>query len=222
MTCPSPARSGVERVYEEALRLFPDAQVISFDATTPAQAKRILAAAHAPGTILVGTEHMLAWLPPESQVQLGVIVSADTLLALPFWRARERFVRIAHLTAERCEMTYIATRHPEDTALEAVSDPQKTTFFAEEAALRKALGYPPYGTLLHFSAEGERERLDAALERIKTILPVTPLTYQQVPRGALRMSAVAQVRTWPDAALSATLSTLPPWIRVRIDTESLW
>ncbi len=221
-----PLGVGVERVYEEAKRLYPKAHVVHFDATTPAQARKLLKEIREPNTIVVGTEFMVPWLPPTQSFELAGIVSADTLLSLPFWRARERFVRVSLMLAERAQVLLLATRKPEDTAIEAVLSPTTTTFFTEETNLRKILQYPPFGTLVHFSAEATKEKLDEAVtllrERIKGDISVLP--YQQSKGMHMRMSAVLQVPSaqWPSEELAVHIRSLPPWIRVRIDTESLW
>ena len=218
-----PLGIGVERVYEEALRIFPNASVVHFDANTPAQARKLLKQIYEPGTIVVGTEFMLPWLPPERPFDVACVVSADTLLSLPFWRARERFVRVCLMLAERSQRLLLASRNPEDTAVQAVLSPGDTTFFAEESTLRKALGYPPFGSLIHLSAEATPARLDQAEAYITKVSDsVTFLPRQASFKGLQRLSAVIRIPSWPQEGLSMALQSLPPWIRVRIDTETLW
>ena len=89
---------------------------------------------------------LLAALPVP--LSLAAIASADSLLALPFWRARERFVRLGLLLTSIAPRALIATRLPDDAAVKTLRDPKDTSFFDEESSLRKALGYPPYGTLI--------------------------------------------------------------------------
>ncbi|MBU1754711.1 hypothetical protein KKH81_00295 [Patescibacteria group bacterium] len=220
-----PLGVGVERVFDEAKKLFPTHHILHFDAATPPQARKLLKLI-TPTTIVVGTEYMLPWITPTSSFGLAAIISADSLLSLPFWRARERFVRIGLMLAERAKRVIVATRKPEDTALEAIADPTTTTFFSEETALRKVLLYPPFGTLIHFSAEGRPEQLTATValltERLQQSLSVLP--FQLSKPGIQHMSAVLHVKdtSWPNETLSEQIRSLPPSIRVRIDTESLW
>lgn len=225
-----PLGVGVERVEEELRAAFPDAIVIRFDGDTVrslTSAKKALVDAGRPCTILVGTEGALPWvlaanLPP---FDLAAIASADSLLALPFWRARERFVRLGLLLASMSERMLLGTRLPEDAAVDAVQHPQATNFFAEEAGLRKTLEYPPFGTLIALQAEATRSQLDALDPVIRsaigahafTVLPDRPLTRTQLRRSyVIRLSA----DRWPDAMLSASLRALPPLVRILVDPEA--
>jgi len=220
-----PLGVGVERVYEETKKLFPTEHVLLFDATTPAQSRKLLKLI-TPTSIVIGTEYMLPWISPTNSFGLAAIISADSLLSLPFWRARERFVRIGLMLAERAQAVIVATRKPDDTALEAIASPTSTTFFSEETALRKALTYPPFGTLIHFSAEGRPEQLSATVALLQDRIqqPLSVLPFQLSKPGIQRMSAVLHVKdtSWPSEDLSARIASLPPHIRIRIDTESLW
>ncbi|KND49590.1 MAG: primosomal protein N' (replication factor Y) (superfamily II helicase) [Parcubacteria bacterium C7867-008] len=225
-----PLGVGVERVEEELRAAFPDATVIRFDGDTVrtlSMAKKALVDAPRPCTIVVGTEGAVPWIRASQvpQFDLVVIASADSLLALPFWRARERFVRLAYTVVGMTERLLLGTRLPEDTAVDAVLHPQTTSFFTEETALRSALHYPPFGTLISIQAEATRNQLDALGSAIRsaigthsfTVLPDRPLT-----RTMLRRSYVLHLSEgiWPNQELHARLRTLPPSVRILIDPEA--
>jgi primosomal protein N' len=225
-----PLGVGVERVEEELRAAFPKAPLAVFDAETlrtKAAAQKAVEALSAPGALIVGTEAMLPYLDPRTPLSFAGIASADTLLALPFWRARERLVRMGLMLRERADDVMVATRRPEDSAFDAILNPRASAFFAEEASLRKALGYPPYGHLLTFHTEGAKLAVDRAATMIEDAMaphPVARLADKLLPRGRMRLSMVAKVgkRAWPDAALGARLAALPPAIAVHVDPESLW
>ncbi|MBU2220742.1 hypothetical protein KKD81_02270, partial [Patescibacteria group bacterium] len=224
-----PLGIGVERVCEELTALFPDAPLVRFDTDsirTPAMARKAVEAFEVPGSIAVGTEFMLPWLSSASPLQLAVVASADSLLALPFWRSRERFLRILLTLREKAEKTIVATRRMDDSALHAAEHPEEESFFEEEAALRRALGYPPYGTLLTVSSTGSRDQLEKAATRITEIAGANSLHSLPekglVPRGFMRTWVVQLPEgVWPEATLSRALSGLPPSFRVLIDPDSL-
>jgi primosomal protein N' (replication factor Y) len=258
MTCPKcaswnllPLGVGVERVVEELAKLFPESRIVQFDADSAraaAGAKKQLAPLTEPGSIVVGTEAMVPWLlaaAPEP-IDLAAIASADSLLALPFWRARERFVRLAHLLGAVASEVIIATRLPDDTAMALLRDPSDTSFFDEEISLRAALGYPPSGTLISFSFTGSASVLDRLEAEVRAAIS-DPKAADRKPRNAgnspaapgsrLRTVADRLVRGsvyrrtlvlmlpkdgWPDARLAASISSLPPSVRVLIDPESFW
>lgn len=251
ITCPNcgswnllPLGVGIERVVEELHAAFPDAPLVQFDADavrTAAAAKKRLESLAAPGAIVVGTEAMVPWLlaaAPEG-FSLAAIASADSLLALPFWRARERLVRLAYLFAATAAETVISTRLPDDTAMRIMARPHDTAFFDEEIVLRSALGYPPFGTLIALQFTGTARTLEqlertvretigdsdgrntgeADAELVLRALHDRPLRGSQYRRTIVLM---LPRDVWPDPALSARLASLPPSIRVLIDPESFW
>jgi primosomal protein N' len=201
-----PLGIGVERVEEELRKTFPDSE----------------------DSIIVGTEAMLSTLSLEDPVDLGIVASADALLSLPFWRARERFVRIGLMLAERSKKVIVASRHEgTDAALTALTSPTTSSFWADELALRKALHYPPFGTLIWFLVGGSAARIEDARALITNVCaPLTPIHLAPRPISAsiLRGISVLQLPdgAWPDETLSARISELSPVIRVHIDSESLW
>jgi len=225
-----PMGVGVERVEEELRSAFPEATVIRFDGDTVrslTMAKKALVDADRPCSIIVGTEGALPWIrasnvPP---FDLALIVSADSLLALPFWRARERFVRLAHTVTGMTERLMLGTRLPEDSAVDAVIHPTTTSFFKEETMLRSALQYPPFGTLISLQAEATRTQLDNLDSEIKkaigtytySVLPDRALTRTQLRRSyVLRLPAGA----WPNQELHERLRALSPSVRILIDPEA--
>ncbi|MBA3789004.1 hypothetical protein H0X32_01245 [Patescibacteria group bacterium] len=224
-----PLGVGVDRVEEELRMAFPDSPLVSLtqEALSKASFKKVRTSLDVPGTIVVGTEGMLPWLSPEMPFDLGVIASADSLLALPFWRARERFVRIGLMLAERATRTIVATRHPEDAALLALISPTTTGFWKEETEMRKILHYPPFGTLIVFQVEATATQLTHARAVIRdaceAFLPIE-LPPRQISPTIWRGVSVLQLQggMWPDVKLSERLSRLPPSIRVHIDSETLW
>jgi primosomal protein N' len=230
-----PLGIGVERVEEELRKAFPNTPLVRIteDSRKSASLKKVREEVMQPGTLIIGTELMLPFLSPSTPVELGVIASADSLLALPFWRSRERFVRIGRMLAERAERAIIATRRPEDAALSALQDPHDATFWKEETGLRKILHYPPFGTLIVFHAEGSPARISDARAAIKAACaPYTPLELpssrshldknrgETLMKGTLVLQLPANV--WPDKTLSERLAHLSPAIRIHIDSETFW
>ncbi len=218
----TPLGIGIERVEEELREAFPKTPIIRIDQDTRSvvSLKKARAEITAPGTIIIGTEMMLPFLSPYEPVDLGIIASADSLLALPFWRSRERFVRVGRMLAERSKHTLIATRHPEDAALTALTNPLDTSFWKEETNLRKILAYPPFGTLIVFHIAENVAASDTRLEEARSAIRTACLPH--IPHE-LSSSLVLQLPTgvWPDAKLSARLAQLSPSIRIQINSENL-
>lgn len=225
-----PLGVGVERVYEELREEFAGNPVILFDADsvrTYAGARRKLSEAAHLGAIIVGTEAAVPWLLTALPVPLSfaTIASADSLLALPFWRARERFLRLGYLLRALAPVAVVATRLPDDTAVTALEDP--SPFFEEESALRRALGYPPFGTLISVSWEGSERALEKTGREVEQAL--AGYSYRRIPdrhirSGRMRRTVVLSLPkdVWPETGLSRRLASFPPSVRVMLDPESFW
>ncbi len=235
-----PLGVGVERVEEELRAAFPEAALVRIDQDTlkGTSLKKIREEIGKPASILIGTEVLLPLLSPNDPVQLGVVASADSLLALPFWRSRERFVRLGKMLGERVEKMIVVTRRPEDAALSALmhsevlppeseSEVAPPDFWIEETELRKMLSYPPFGTLIVFTIEGTAARLEEARASVRaTCLPFIPFEpSQKIPSTtSTRATLVLHLKddVWPEPDLSERLAHLSPAIRIHIDSESLW
>jgi primosomal protein N' (replication factor Y) len=224
-----PLGIGVERALEEVRDALPDARVVLVDAEalkTPRAVRATRKKMREPGVVIVGTEAMLPLLDPAEPLDYAAVASADSLLALPFWRARERFAHAGLTLLDRAKRVAVATRRREDAAAAFLEHPEDGSFFAEEASLRKALGYPPYKRLIVFHAEVPTARAEDAAKRIASALGSVP--YARLPdrrvRTRARVSVIAKAPAdaWPDPALAARVATLPPWVSVAVDTESLW
>jgi primosomal protein N' len=133
------------------------------------------------------------------------------------------------MLAERAHTTIIATRKPEDEALDAILAPTTSPFWNDEAKLRKMLSYPPFGTLILFHAEGSETTLPKLKEQIReackeyavTALPDQP----NIPsKTSFKTSMVLQLPKgkWPNVELSERIANLSPAIRVHINSETFW
>lgn len=221
-----PLGIGVERVVEELSEAFPETTIVRFDTDTirtPAQARKAVLRMEELGTISVGTEFMLPWLA--YGIDLACVASADSLLALPFWRSRERFLRLLLSLREHAKETLVATRRMDETALLAADDLEHETFFEEETGLRTILGYPPFGTLIALACVGTGAQLEAAQTHIKELssYPLSQSSDRPALKGRLTRTWVLSLPNgaWPDSVLSQKLAALPLSIRVLIDPDSL-
>lgn len=225
-----PLGIGVERLTDELAAALPEFPRVSLDPASARSKKArtvLLKKSAEPGTLLIGTESMLAFLDPSMPLERIVIASADSLLALPFWSARERLVRLGLSARERAVDLSILTRYPDETAFDAIRAPEEPSFWREEAMLREKLEYPPYAHLLSFHAEGSSRVLEAAsreIARATSGLTLMRLPDRQVSPSRLRLSIVAKVpaKSWPDKKIARDIALLPPSVEVRIDPDSLW
>ncbi len=147
---------GVERLEEEARRLFPEARIAVFssDTTPDADSARALVAAMTAGEIdiLVATQAAAKGHNFPSLTLVGV-VDADLGLRGGDLRAAERtFQLLAQATgragrAERPGRALIQTYQPDHAVMQALKLRDRDAFFAAEGEARQAAGLPPYGRL---------------------------------------------------------------------------
>ena len=229
-----PLGVGIERLEEELRKEMPGANILTIPPELLTSARKVRTAvqdAQQSGTVVIGTEALLPWLYAGRQLDarepLGVIASADSLLSQPFWRARERFVRLAYFLNGLSKEVLLVTRHPEDTAVDAVAHPDSKAFWEEERALRKALIYPPYGTILTLAIDGSQAKSALEAKRIGEQLAAHAPSFlptRNVQGSTWRTTLVLNLleNDWPNTELNTYLRTLPPNVRVRIDPESFW
>jgi len=172
--------AGTQRVEQDLAALFPGAQTLRWDSDTTRQAgahEVILAHFQARrAQVLIGTQMVAKGLDLPLVTLVGVI-SADTALYLPDFRASERTFQLLTQVAGRAGrgllggQVVLQTYKPDHYAIQAASTHDYATFYQQELAQRKALAYPPFMRLArllyrHTSAEwaeAEAERLAAIL-----------------------------------------------------------
>ncbi|HFC10887.1 MAG TPA: hypothetical protein ENJ75_01690 [Candidatus Kaiserbacteria bacterium] len=228
-----PIGVGVERIAETIRNNFPNAPLVLFDTNTirtPRDARGASTRFDIPGTIIVGTEALIPWLNPSDPISLAVVASADSLLALPFWRARERLARLSFSLTERAEKVAVVTRRPDDAIFTTLGNPLDNAFFEEEDSMRKQLNYPPYGHIVTIRIESSITKIEKDTALVQSILK--PKTGIEIPDKFATQNKVVRtivykyidIQNWSNEAqeLSQKIYRLPPNITVRVDPESLW
>ncbi len=199
-TCPSclaaglqPVGVGTERLEEEVRRLFPRARVGRLDrdtARTPAQAEAVRRQASSGELeILIGTQMLLgaARLP---RVPFVGIPYADAGLHLPDFRSAERtfqtlqdviaLAQPGHAGGTAVLQTYLPTHH----VMSAIAAQHAAIFYDEEMAVRRTLGFPPFGHLISLRVSGANpDRVRAAAERWAERLHVAARQSSPQPDG---------------------------------------
>lgn len=224
-----PVGLGVEQLEEYCRKQFPNARTVLVDPSRARSLKEVKVALSEGGTILVGTESMLALLPSlfkRGDLPLAVVASMDSLLSVPFWRARERFVRNLLLLRTFAKKTLLTSRKKEDTVLTCALDTIPKAFFEEEASLRKALHFPPYGTLVLIECVGSEERslkeitlLSESLQKYEPSL----LSSRRTKTGT-RSALILHIHDVKDVgeAMASILAVLPSYMAVHVDPETFW
>ena len=157
---------GTQRVEEELKRLYPDLRVHRMDQDTTRRKgahDRILSDfGKGGGEVLLGTQ-MVAKGHDFPRVSLVGIISADTGLIFPDFRASERTFQLLTQAAGRSGRrdvqgeVIVQTRSPDHPAIRFASEHDFKGFYAWEAAQRKELNYPPWGRLILIRFKGPKE-----------------------------------------------------------------
>jgi primosomal protein N' (replication factor Y) len=148
---------GTERVEREVHRHWPEARTLRWDRDTARNHAAHAAILHLFSTglahVLVGTQMIAKGLDLPLVTVVGVI-SADTALNLPDFRAGERTFQLLAQVAGRAGRgllggrVILQTYHPDHYAVIAAADHDYAAFAARELAFRREQGYPPYRRLV--------------------------------------------------------------------------
>ena len=147
---------GTERVEETVREFFPDARLLRWDRDTASglDHERFLQAfVDHRADVLIGTQMIAKGLDLPLVTLVGVI-SADTALHLPDFRAAERTFQLLTQVAGRAGRSrrggrvLIQTYNPEHYAIQAASRHDYAAFYQQELSYRRQLGYPPHSRLV--------------------------------------------------------------------------
>ncbi|MDI3327099.1 MAG: primosomal protein N' [Alicyclobacillaceae bacterium] len=209
--------TGTQRVEEELNRLFPEARVIRVDVDTTrrkgAHEELLDRFAQGAGNVLLGTQ-MIAKGLDFPRVGLVGVISADTSLYLPDFRAAERTYQLLVQVAGRAGRgevpgtIVIQTYNPEHYAVRAAAEYRPGPFYRRELAAREAGGYPPFSELAvwrvqHPEPEGAAAvaaRVEARLREVLppegvTVLPAAPSPLARL-QGLYRYQVVVKYADW--------------------------
>ncbi|MCD4749191.1 MAG: primosomal protein N' [Thermoanaerobaculales bacterium] len=175
-----PIGAGTEKVAYHLKRYFPDISTAILDRDTVRRRSGLedTLGAFASGRVkvLVGTQ-MVAKGHHFPNVTLTGVISADSLLSLPDFRAGERTFQLLTQLAGRAGRgsdpgrVVVQTYHPEHPAVLHAANHDVSAFIAEELRFRRAFGYPPVNraALVRFespSAEDARQAAERAWRRV--------------------------------------------------------
>ncbi|MCR6523485.1 MULTISPECIES: primosomal protein N' [Lysinibacillus] len=145
--------TGTQKVEEELYKLFPEARVLRMDVDTTKhkgaheEILETFGAGHA--DILLGTQMIAKGLDFPNITLVGVL-SADTSLHLPDYRAAERTFQLLTQVSGRAGRhdklgeVIIQTYTPEHYAIELAKTQEYEPFYEREMFLRRRSNYPPY------------------------------------------------------------------------------
>jgi len=191
---------GTERLAEEIKKLFPEARIGRMDSDTTTRKgayENILRALNKRTIdILVGTQ-MITKGHDFPGVTLVGVISADTSLNIPDFRAAERTFQLLTQVSGRGGRgafpgrVIIQTFNPHHYAITRARDHDYLSFYEDELALRHTLAYPPFSRLinLHLSSSKKEKGMEG-LESLKHVIrTLSPLT---TPQGKVEIIGPAE------------------------------
>jgi len=154
---------GTERIEEEVSRLFPEKRVARLDADT-SRKKGVLEARlrefrNHEIDILLGTQMVAKGLNAPG-VKLAAVLSADTSLNLPDFRASERtFALILQVSGRAGRFrpdgeVIVQTDRPGAAAVRLAAENRVEDFYNDEIEQRRLLGFPPFSRLFRIVVRG--------------------------------------------------------------------
>ncbi|MEG0449696.1 MAG: primosomal protein N', partial [Lysinibacillus sp.] len=145
--------TGTQKVEEEIYKLFPEARVLRMDVDTTkhkgAHEELLQAFGEGQADILLGTQMIAKGLDFPNITLVGVL-SADTSLHLPDYRAAERTFQLLTQVSGRAGrhdkpgQVVIQTYTPEHYTIELSKAQVFEPFYEREMFLRRRFSYPPY------------------------------------------------------------------------------
>ncbi|HEY3425301.1 MAG TPA: primosomal protein N', partial [Negativicutes bacterium] len=159
--------TGTQKLEEELERLFPDIRIARMDQDTTggkmAHDRILNAFAKGEYDILLGTQMVAKGHDVKNVTAVGII-TADTALNLPDFRAAERTFALLTQAAGRAGrgqkpgQVVVQTYNPEHYAIQASITHDYNTFYQTEIKYRQELGYPPFGQMIKLTVQATDEK----------------------------------------------------------------
>ena len=171
---------GTERIEEDVENLFPEVPMARMDMDTTrsrnAYQEIIDDFASGKNKILVGTQMVTKGLDFDRVSVVGIL-SADTMLSFPDFRAHERAFQMMAQVAGRSGrgkskgVVLLQTAQPELPIVEQVIRHDYVGMYHDQMEQRKTYGYPPYTRLIYIYLKHRDEAmLDTLSQRYATLL----------------------------------------------------
>jgi primosomal protein N' len=221
---------GIELIEEVLQHMFPDVKIFRMDKdtiTTHKQALSIVSQFYdAPGSILLGTEMALLYL--EKPIDNAGVATIDSLFSIPDFRINERIMNILLKIRSITQKTYIVqTRSRDQHIFDFATKGNLMDFYREEIEERKKLNYPPFSTLIKITIKGPKARIAEDMQQVEKNLqdyePVIFPAFIDTINNKSILHALIKIKhtDWISKPLLEKLLSLPPYIAVNVDPESL-
>ncbi len=226
----NPMGIGIERVAEEIETLFPGTNIIIMDkdhVTTHKQAVKARDLFYAnPGSIMIGTEIALTYL--NQKIENAGVVSLDSYFSIPDYQINEKIFHILLALRSLSEKQLAVQTRQEDTKIfDYALRGNLLEFYRDEIEDRKLIGYPPFGTYIKITLEGEKAAIKKEMEEISQHLAPYELSiFDAFNPGSNKKYFLHGLISltkggWVDKVLLEKLRALPPNVIIKVDPLSL-
>ncbi|GAB4543908.1 MAG: primosomal protein N' [Phycisphaerales bacterium] len=237
--------AGTQRLEQEIARLFPDlpeGQVLRLDADTMRRHDDYTNALHRFATgearLMLGTQMIAKGLDFPNVALIGV-VSADTALELPDFRASERTFQLVAQVAGRAgrgsrpARVIVQTMHPTEPAIQLAAQHDYETFATSELAIREDLQLPPCARMARLvfhdtdhakakkAATAAHSALVEAMNAGTVRIRLDPPTPQDLPRRADHFRIAIDVFAPTPGDLTGALTLLREKKLVKADARTI-
>ncbi|MEI5906121.1 primosomal protein N' [Bacillus spongiae] len=231
--------TGTQKVEEELTKLLPQAKIIRMDVDTTsrkgAHEKLLKAFAEGKADILLGTQMIAKGLDFPNITLVGVL-SADTMLHLPDFRAAEKTFQLLTQVSGRAGRhelpgeVIIQTYTPEHYSVQLASKQDYDAFYEQEMRMRKMASYPPYYylALVNVTHEDLLKVVDSADRMTKFISSrlsdeaiVLGPSASPIPRINNRYRYQCLIKYKREPRLSATLKSLIEQFQSQVASDGL-
>ncbi|MFH1825913.1 MAG: primosomal protein N' [bacterium] len=172
--------TGTQRIEKEVADIYPKARILRYDRDTTSKRgsheEFFKTFAEGKADVLIGTQMVAKGLDVANVTLVGV-VSADTALHLPEFRAAERTFQLLTQVAGRAGRHHlpgkviVQTYTPENYAIQAAIKHDYEEFYKIEIKHRQELNYPPFTRLISIVVSGlDRAKAIKVIEDIKGFL----------------------------------------------------
>jgi primosomal protein N' (replication factor Y) len=168
-----PLGIGIDTVYEELKKSFPNNNIIQIDkenVRNSKEAEKLLRNFYKDeNSILLGTEMALNYI--ENKISLSVIASFDSLWSIPSFKVGEKIIQLLFNILNKTEnKLIIQTKNKDDEAINAILRENLAFFVREEIKDRKNFNYPPFKRFIKITYSGNKEETLKAKEIINHFL----------------------------------------------------
>ncbi|MDX2077117.1 MAG: primosomal protein N' [bacterium] len=223
--------AGTQQVESAFKTHFPHISTIRWDsdtATTPLAHEVILSRfAKQDAQVLIGTQMIAKGLDLPLVTLVGVM-SADTELGLPDFRVGERTFQMLTQVAGRAGRSILGgdvilqTYQPTHYAIQAAKSHDYASFYTQEIAYRRDIGYPPFRHIIRILCQSEREghahdEAVIAAKMLKSLSEQTEIPINLIAPAPCFFGKINKVYRWHVLAVCVAPTRLLEGINIRRD-----